>query len=80
MDSGAAGFRGGDGGAGAVRVQRRDARRRGRTGSGGGISFLVGTVALLVAVLVAREEAPTLADLVGRRGGPGPEAFSGRST
>jgi uncharacterized membrane protein YdcZ (DUF606 family) len=36
------------------------------------ISFVVGTLALLVAVLVAREGAPSLSDLAERRGGRGP--------
>ena len=44
------------------------------------ISFVVGTVALLVAVLVARGGRLPSWTLRGRRGGRGPGAFSGHST
>jgi transporter family-2 protein len=44
------------------------------------ISFLVGTLALLVAVLVTGEEAPAPSDLAGAPWWAWPGGFSGRST
>lgn len=65
VDPGVGGSGGGDGGAGAVRGQRPVARGGWRAITAASISFFVGTIALLVAVLAAREGTPTIAGLSG---------------
>lgn len=79
MDPSGAGFRGGDCGARAVRGQRCDTWCVGGPVTAA-ISFVVGTVALLLALPVARERRRPSRLLRECRGGHRLEAFLGRST
>ena len=65
MGFGVGGSDGGDGGSGAVCVNAQLRRAVDGPVSAAAISFFIGTVALLVAVLLTQEARPTFANLSG---------------